>query len=385
MDNKLNYRRSFFVCFLPSLVALVLGFDASANDSLADLGQALFFDTNLSANRTQACVTCHNPAKAFTDSRDDGVGGAVSLGDDGKSLGDRNTPTITYATLSPEFGPDATGQLAGGSFYDGRAANLIEQAGQPFTNPLEMNLSDNSAVVERVRENPSHVEALQRHFGDTIFDDTDAAFRAISESIVAYESTTEFSPFDSKYDRFLRGEYQLTMEEEVGRKLFFSQVFNCHSCHVVDTRENIEYEPFTNHRYHNIGVPVNLSVREANGLGESHVDQGLLENPDIDDPDQAGKFKVPSLRNAAVTGPYMHNGVFRELETVVLFYNKFIMSNRESQTNPETGEPWGKPEVPGTIDFDLLETEQPVSSLQLGPLVAFLKTLTDQRYEALLD
>jgi cytochrome c peroxidase len=385
MDNKLNYHRSFFVRFLPSLAALVLGFDATANDTLAELGQALFFDTNLSANRTQACVTCHNPAKAFTDSRDDGVGGAVSLGDDGKSLGDRNTPTITYATLSPEFGLDGTGQLAGGSFYDGRAANLIEQAGQPFTNPLEMNLPDNSAVVERVQENPSHVEALQRHFGGTIFDDTDAAFRAISESIVAYESTPEFSPFDSKYDRFLRGEYELTTEEEVGRKLFFSQVFNCHSCHVVDTRENIEYEPFTNHRYHNIGVPVNQSAREANGLGESHVDQGLLENPDIDDPDQAGKFKVPSLRNSAVTGPYMHNGVFRELETVVLFYNKFIMSNRESQTNPETGEPWGEPEVPGTIDFDLLETEQPVSSLQLAPLVAFLKTLTDQRYEALLD
>lgn len=385
MNNKLNYRRSFFARLLPSLMALALGFDAMANDALADLGQALFFDTNLSADRNQACVTCHNPAKAFTDSRDNGVGGAVSLGDDGISLGDRNTPTITYATLIPEFGLDDTGVYAGGTFYDGRAVNLVEQAGQPFTNPIEMNLRDNNEVVERVRENPSHVEALQRQFGTSVFDDAETAFRAITESIVAFEQTAQFAPFDSKYDRFLRGEYELTTQEEVGRKLFFSQVFNCHSCHVVDTRENVEHEPFTNHRYHNIGVPVNPLVREANGLGAEHVDQGLLENPVVDDPGQAGKFKVPSLRNAAVTGPYMHNGVFRELETVVLFYNKFIMSNRESQTNPETGQPWGDPEVSGTIDFDLLETEQPVSSLQLGPLVAFLKTLTDRRYEALLD
>jgi cytochrome c peroxidase len=351
---------------------------------LADIGEALFFDTNLSLNRTQSCATCHNPATAFTDSRDNGVGGAVSLGDDSVSLGDRNTPTITYASLTPPFGVDETGVYAGGLFYDGRARDLEDQAGQPFTNPIEMNLPDNAAVVERVKENPSHVEQLKSHFGESVFDDTDAAFRAVTESISAFERTEQFAPFDSKYDRFLRGEYELTTQEELGRKLFFSQVFNCHSCHVMDTRENATYEPFTNFRYHNIGVPVNPAVRAANGLGASHIDLGLLENPSIDDPAEAGKIKVPTLRNVAVTAPYMHNGVFEELETVVLFYNKFILSNAESQTNPETGLPWGDPEVADNIDFELLETEQPVSSLQLGPLIAFLKTLTDRRYEHLL-
>ena len=345
----------------------------------------MFFDTNLSLNRTQSCATCHNPAVAFTDSRDNGVAGAVSLGDDGKSLGDRNTPTIMYAMNAPAFGLDDTGVYAGGFFYDGRAGTLAEQAGQPFTNPIEMNLPDNDAVVARVQENPQYAAMMQELFGDNIFDHSEAAFVGITQSIAAFERTEQFAPFNSKYDRFLRGEYELTFEEEVGRKLFFSQVFNCHSCHVIDTRENMEREPFTNHRYHNIGAPINAAVREANGLGEDHRDQGLLEHPGIDDPAQAGKIKVPTLRNVAVTGPYMHNGVFRDLETVVLFYNKFILSNAESQTNPETGAPWGEAEIPDTIDFELLETEQPVSPLQIGPLLAFLEALTDQRYEHLLD
>jgi cytochrome c peroxidase len=354
-------------------------------DELADLGRALFFDTNLSLNRTQACVTCHNPVAAFTDSRDSGVSGAVSLGDDGTSLGDRNTPTITYATLIPEFGLDGEGEYAGGAFYDGRAANMVDQAGQPFTNPIEMALPDNAAVVERVRENSAHVAALKMHFGEAIFDNTEAAFTAITESIVAFEQTSEFAPFDSKYDRSLRGEYQLTTLEEVGRMLFYSQLINCHSCHLVETREFHQGEAFTNHRYHNIGTPVNGAVREKNGLGPSHRDLGLLENPRIDDSAQAGKIKVPTLRNVAVTGPYMHNGVFQDLETVILFYNKYTLSNRESQVNPETGDQWGEPDVPGTIDLELLEQGQPISPIQVSALVAFLKALTDQRYEALLD
>ena len=378
------YRRIFrwLVLFL-AIVVSALG--VRAEEDLAALGQALFFDTNLSLNRTQACATCHDPAMAFTDSRDNGFGGAVSLGDDGVSLGDRNTPTITYASLTPDFGVDDTDAIAGGHFYDGRASDLADQAGQPFTNPIEMNLPDNAAVVERVRENAGHVAALERHFGKSVFADTDAAFRAITESIAAFERTAQFAPFDSKYDRFLRGEVELTAEEELGRKLFYSRNFNCHTCHLVDHREMLDGAAFTTHRYFNIGVPINEEVRERNGLGAGHKDLGLLENPSVNDPAQAGKVKVPTLRNIAVTGPYMHNGVFKELETVILFYNKFILTNAESQTNPETGLPWGDPEVPDTVDTELLAEGQPISSLQVGPLVAFLKTLTDRRYEHLLD
>lgn len=360
---------------------------AHGADTAADieaLGEALFFDTGLSLGRSQSCATCHNPALAFTDSRDAGVARAVSLGDDGISLGDRNTPTTTYASLIPSFGRDANGEYAGGLFYDGRASTMLEQAKEPFTNPIEMAMPDRDAVVARVLENPRYVDAFASIFGTGVLSDTETAMQAIAGSIVAFEKSAQFAPFDSKYDRFLRGEYRLTPEEEIGRVLFYSQLFNCHSCHLLDTREYTRNEAFSTFRYHNIGVPANAEVRRRNGLGRDHRDLGLLQNPQIDDLAQAGKFKVPTLRNVAVTGPYMHNGVFRELETVIVFYNKFTLSNRESQTNPETGADWGPAEVPETVDLALLRQGQPISPMQVKALVAFLQTLTDQRYEGLL-
>ena len=369
-------------------VLCILGFCPPAyaleTSELASLGEALFFDTNLSANRTQACATCHNPAGAFIDTRQNRTAGAVSLGDDGQSLGDRNAPTLSYAALVPPFGYDEAGELAGGLFYDGRAADLADQAGEPFTNPDEMALASPDDVVTRVRENPAHEERLKRLFGAEVFATTGSAFDAIRSSIAAFEKTEQFAPFDSKYDRYLRGEIELDRQEEIGRKLFFSQLFNCHTCHLVDIREHRAKETFTNHRFHNIGVPVNRVARDLNGLGASHRDRGLLDHPAVDDSAMAGKFRVPTLRNVAVTPPYMHNGVFEDLATVILFYNKFILSNAESQINPETGRSWGKTEYPDTVDHDLLQQGQPISALQVDALVAFLETLTDRQFEHLL-
>jgi len=202
---------------------------------------------------------------------------------------------------------------------------------------------------------------------------------------VAFERTALFSPFDSKYDRYLQGEYELTADEEIGRVLFFSQIINCSSCHLLDTREFSPGEIFSNHRYHNIGVPTNREVRGKNGIDVGHRDLGLLENPAVDDPAMAGKFRVPSLRNIAVTRPYMHNGVFQELRTAILFYNRFTLSNPKSQTNPETGARWREPEVPETVDIELLRDGQPLAENHVEALVAFLTALTDQRYESLLD
>ncbi len=368
-------------------VLVVSGNALSAPEAadIASLGQALFFDSNLSANRKQSCASCHDSAQAFSDSRDNGVSGAVSLGDDGSSLGDRNTPGTTYASLIPDFHKNEKDEYIGGYFLDGRAATMVEQAAEPFVNPLEMALPDVAAVVERVRENAYYVAALREHFGESIFSDSEEAFLAITESIVAFERTALFTPFDSKYDRYLQGEYELTADEEIGRVLFFSQIINCSSCHLLDTREFSPREVFSNHRYHNIGVPTNMQVREKNGIDVSHRDLGLLQNPAVDDPAMAGKFRVPSLRNVAVTGPYMHNGVFQDLRTAVLFYNRFTMGNPKSQTNPETGARWRAPEVAATVDLELLREGQPLAENHVVALVAFLRALTDQRYESLLD
>ncbi len=367
------------------LLVCELTFAATGADELAKLGQALFFDSNLSATRNQSCASCHDPERAFSDSRDNGVSGAVSLGDDGSSLGDRNTPGTTYASLIPDFHKNEKDEYIGGYFLDGRAATMANQAAEPFVNPLEMALPDVAAVVDRVRENAFYVTTLREHFGESIFSDSDKAFRAITESIVAFERTALFTPFDSKYDRYLQGEYKLTADEEIGRVLFYSQIINCSSCHLLDTREFSPHEVFSNHRYHNIGVPTNRQVREKNGIAVSHRDLGLLQNPAVDDPAMAGKFRVPSLRNVAVTGPYMHNGVFQDLRTAILFYNRFTLSNPKSQTNPETGARWRAPEVAETVDLELLREGQPLAENYVVALVAFLTALTDQRYESLLD
>ena len=103
------------------------------------------------------------------------------------------------------------------------------------------------------------------------------------------------------------------------------------------------------------------------------------------DPAQAGKFKVPTLRNVAVTGPYMHNGMFRDLRTVIVFYNQFTSRDPAVNINPETGKPWGRTEFKKTISLDELSDGLPLDDAQVDALEAFLKTLTDQRYEHLLD
>ncbi len=372
---------------IPALLGVVILLGcrvASAADERAALGQALFFDANLSLDRTQSCSTCHDPSRAFSDGRDNGVSGAVSVGDDGVSLGDRNAPALTYASLIPAFHRNEKSEYVGGFFPDGRAATLVEQLAEPFTNPIEMALPDAATVVARVRESPSHVSALEKIYGPSVFDDPAQAFQAVIESIAAFEETELFSPFDSKYDRSLRGEYELTHEEELGRVFFFAQLGTCHRCHLLNTREFTSRETFTTHRYHNIGVPAHAAVRKKNGAPATFADVGLLRNSRVDDPAAAGKFRVPSLRNVAVTGPYMHNGIFEDLLTTVLFYNKHLLGSRESQINPETGEPWGQAEVPETIDFERLRAGQPMSRRQAKALVAFLTTLTDQRYESLL-
>lgn len=359
---------------------------ATPIDAVEALGQRLYFDTNLSKNRTQSCATCHAPQHGFVDNRENGVSGAVSLGDDGRSLGDRNAPTATYARFSPRFHLNEKGEYVGGQFHDGRAMDLAEQAGGPPTNPIEMGMPDKAGVVARLKENVAYLTAFRRLYGERIFDDNDKAYAAMAKSIAAFEEGDFFSPFDSKYDRHLRGEYTMTAQEELGMTLFFSQQFtNCNLCHQLKRLPNSEGETFSNYRFHNIGVPINELARKLNGKGGQFTDQGLLDNPQVTDPKQAGKFKVPTLRNVAVTGPYMHNGVFTDLRTVILFYNKYNSRSAKRQINPETGKQWREPEVAENISMEELQTGPALNDKRIDALVAFLKTLTDRRYEHLLE
>ena len=350
------------------------------------LGQQLFFDVNLSKNRTQSCATCHNPSHGFIDDRDNGVKGAASLGDDGQSIGDRNAPTASYALFSPDFHLNKKGQYVGGQFHDGREKDLKGQAGGPPTNPGEMAMPDKATTVARILENKAYVTQFKAVYGETIFEDNDKAYAAMADSMANFEKTALFAPFDSKYDRYLKGEYKLTQQEDLGMTLFFSQQFtNCNLCHQLNKSPISKTETFSNYEYHNIGTPVNTALRKANGKGEDFIDHGLLDNPAIDDVKQDGKFKVPTLRNIAVTAPYMHNGVFSELKTVILFYDKYNSKRAKRKINPETKQPWGKPEVAENIALNELKTGPALPNKRINAIVAFLKTLTDKRYEHLLE
>ncbi len=378
--------------------------DSSAFSTQEALGESLFNDTSLSFNRTQACSSCHDSAKAFTDSNldDEGNTVAVSLGDDGVSTGDRNAPTATYATLTPEFQngtrtrfnsqqSDYSGWI-GGQFHDGRASTLADQAGGPFLNEIEMGMPNKASVIERILENDQYVEAFERLFGSDVFDDTDTAYTALTEAIAAFESTDEFMPFDSKYDRSLLDEddpdyydYGVISKVASGRTLFFSQQFtNCATCHQLK-RQGSANETFTGYEYHNIGVPVNSAVRTANGLGTDYVDTGLQTNNEaVTDASEMGKFKVPTLRNVAITAPYMHNGVFQDLATVVKFYDHW-MTGSSHTINPETGIEWADPEVTDTISLTELQDGALITDTRVEQLVCFMMTLTDARYESLIS
>jgi cytochrome c peroxidase len=355
---------------------------AQAATTRAVLGQQLFFDKNLSLTGNQSCADCHNPQAGFVDNRNNGVGAAASLGDDGISLGDRTAPTAAYARFSPVFHYDREKKrYVGGQFWDGRASDLAAQAGGPPLNPIEMGMPDKTAVVARIENNAIYRDAFTELYGATIFSDAEQAYAAMADAIAAFEQTDFFAPFDSRYDRYLKGKYELSAQEELGMALFFSNNnTNCSTCHVLKGEDQAG-ETFTNYEYHNIGTPTNHALRRKNGVGTDTRDQGLLANPAVDDARHAGKFKVPTLRNIAITAPYMHNGVFRDLRTVIEFYDQY--NNLERRLNPETGNPWRVAEIDATINVEDLKAKK-LTDAKIDALVAFLRLLTDRRYEYLL-
>ena len=395
------------------------GSDSPKFQSKAELGKSLFSDTNLAFDRTQSCATCHNPDKGFVDDRindtsRDGIAGAGSLGDNQISIGDRNAPTASSAAFSPQFKHGKRTRVAsqktsgvndyegflGGQFWDGREDDLKGQAGGPPLNPAEMNMPSKAAVVDRLQENSEYVTAFEKLYGVEVFNDTDMAYAAMTESIAAFEmaDSETFYPFDSKYDRSLYDlssneyyEYPVTSKASQGKARFFSSDLTCAACHQLREVGN-KGEIFTSFEYHNIGVPVNTKLREANGVTE--LDKGLLNNLAVTSETEKGKFKTPTLRNIAVTAPYMHNGIFNKLETVIHFYQhakeRALHEKNEAAVslvnNPETNFPWGDAGINQNIEHDLLGKNQiNLNDDEVEAMVCFLMSLTDARYEHLLD
>ena len=276
------------------------------NKELTDLevlGKKIFFDTNLSTPAGKSCASCHSPTTAFTDPNHD----AFSLGSTGLR-GRRNAPTVAYLAFEPDmYYNTVDGTWIGGFFVDGRKATLAAQAGAPMLDDREMNNASPSEVVNKIK-NAAYRSLYEKIYGGFTNDSID--FNRIGMAIQAYEKSKQINTFSSKYDYFISGKIELTTQEMRGLNVFAdSKKGNCASCHPLEPDAIYNKVLLTDFSYDNIGVPTN----PAQPFGVPDLGLGVTKS----DPNQNGKFKVPTLRNIALTAPYFHNGTVASLQALL--------------------------------------------------------------------
>jgi cytochrome c peroxidase len=281
----------------------------------AELGRLLYFDPRLSADGTVSCATCHDPKHAFTD------GQPFSTGIRGQK-GTRNAPTVINRAYS----------LA--QFWDGRAPSLEAQAVGPMANPLEMG-NTHTAVVATLKGIPGYRALFRKAFGVEEF-----SIEHVAKAIATFERTVLSG--NAPYDRYKAGDKTALTEAQVrGMRVYFDKA-KCDQCH--------EGVNFTTNMYANLGV----------GMNQPNPDPGRFAV--TRNPRDWGAFKTPTLREIALTAPYMHDGSLKTLEEVVDFYDK-------------GGEP----------NKNLDERMKPLklSAQEKADLVAFLKALSGSGWQSI--
>jgi cytochrome c peroxidase len=317
------------------------------------LGDKLFHDTRFSSTGEVSCSTCHDRAKAFTDSPL-----KVSEGID-KLTGTRNAPTVLNSVYFTTM------------FWDGRSPDLEDQSLHPFTNPVEQGLKDHEPILEIVRTDPDYIKAFEAVFGKT---GDEITMTEVTRAIASFERDQVFgnSPFDRWY--FGREEDALTEAQKRGFDIFVNQG-RCVSCHVVEQTQAL----FTDNRFHNIGVGINDIQDDVPDLArefvkadytKTEVDVAVLTDPKTSELgrfavtsgfDDLGSFKTPTLRNIDLTAPYMHDGSLATLRDVVVHYNNGGVTVEGDPVNDF---------LSGGIRPLLLNDEQ------IDDLVAFMESLT---------
>jgi len=282
------------------------------------LGEMLFNDPILSIDSTISCSSCHKPEFAFADTI------AFSIGLDGK-LTKRNTPSAMN-TLSREI-----------LMWDGRAASLEDQVLLPLEHPDEMGFHRDSAV-SRINRSQKYVNYFKQVFGK------EADLTLLLGAIAYFERSLETS--NTPNDRWLNGDGKSMSEDQIkGRELFFGKA-NCIECHFTPD--------FTGDEFRNIGI---FNGKDLNDEGRSAISKDLND---------IGKFKVPGLRNVAVTAPYMHNGMFKTLAEVIDYYD-----------SPDSF-------ISNSINRDTAIKPLHLSKMEKLQLESFLVALTDDRFKDLV-
>ncbi|HEY9117871.1 MAG TPA: cytochrome c peroxidase [Roseivirga sp.] len=296
-------------------------------DAGATLGRVLFYDTKLSANNSVSCASCHSQSAGFADNR------VLSLGFEGGETG-RNSMGLANARYYNN----------GRFFWDERASTLEEQVLMPIQDAVEMGLTLDE-LVSKIQAAAYYQPLFTEAFGD-------ASVTSSRISLALSQFVRSMVSFESRYDEGLasvNGNNNVDFPnfseiENLGKNLFFSGRTQCANCHETVT--------FSGDQARNNGLD---AVNSDLGLGA--VTGNARDN---------GKFKVNSLRNIALTAPYMHDGRFETLEEVIGFYDRGIQNNQN-------------------LDNRLRTNNGAIRRMNLNPqerqaLVAFLRTLTDDNF-----
>jgi cytochrome c peroxidase len=267
-----------------------------------ELGRQLYFDPRLSADSTISCASCHNPAEGYTAHTATGVGIRGQLGG-------RNSP-VSFNRI-----------LSGPQFWDGRADSLEAQAVGPIANPIEMGFT-HEGVVKRLGETAVYRRQFEKVFGELTIDRVGQAIAAFERVLVTapspYDYGEQLRPFADLDEEDLADDPELAkrfaeataaaaahpMSESAkrGREIFFTEKGNCTACHVG---ANLADE-----KYHNLGIGMDKPEPDLGRFVVTHDEQ------------DKGGFKTPTVRNVALTAPYMHDGSLATLEEVVEWYDK---------------------------------------------------------------
>ena len=323
------------------------------------LGDKLFNDKRFSSTGEVSCAKCHDPAKAFTD------GPLVTSEGINKLTGTRNAPTVINAAYYALF------------FWDGRSADLEDQAQHPMINPVEMGLPNHDPVLKIVRSDPEYVGAFRAVFNK---EPAQVTMKEVQQAIASFERTIISG--DSPFDRFYFGKdpTAISAQAQHGFDVFLNKG-RCVSCHVIENDQAL----FTDNRFHNIGVGINRIQDEVKDFAPQFlkakasgvdVDKAVLSNPRAselgrfavtDSLDEIGSFKTATLRNVAVTAPFMHDGSLKTLRDVVEHYNNGGITNKTDHVNDFLSG--------GIRPLNLTDDE-------ISDLVAFMESLTSPQFAA---
>jgi len=323
------------------------------------LGDKLFNDKRFSSTGEVSCAKCHDPQKAFTDSPLVTSEGINNL------TGTRNAPTVINSAYFTKF------------FWDGRSPDLEDQAQHPIINPVEMGLTNHDPVLNIVRTDPEYIAAFRKAFNK---EPLQVTMREVQQAIASFERTLISG--DSPFDQWYFGKKQDAISEQAKRGFdVFMNKGRCVSCHTIEN----DHALFTDNRFHNIGVGVNRIQADIGTLAPAFlkakadgvdVDKAVLSNPKAselgrfavtDTLDELGSFKTSTLRNVAVTAPFMHDGSLKTLRDVVEHYNNGGITQKTDPVNDFLSG--------GIRPLNLTDQE-------MTDLVAFLETLTSPQFAA---